>query len=68
MVPSILIVGLKYPRSAGILGAIFLIGRYFYTKGYKKSPKKREWGAVGAHFSTMGAIFTAIVVSVKYIL
>lgn len=61
-------VGLKYPKVAAMFGGIIIFGRCLYAKGYRKSPKKRVGGAIVAQFTTMATIFTAIAVSIKFVL
>ncbi|CAO3622971.1 unnamed protein product [Cunninghamella blakesleeana] len=49
----LLIGGIKYPEVSAGAGAIFILGKFFYARGYKTGdPKKRNQGA----FSYLGLI------------
>jgi glutathione S-transferase len=51
-----IVAGLRYPYSASIAGAIYLVGKYLYVVGYKTGdPKKRMNGTV-AYLGTFGLV------------
>ena len=65
----LLVGGLFAPRAYASLGAVYIVARFLYAKGYAsvKGPKGRELGAVGGALALLGMIGKAIHIGVDLI-
>lgn len=69
MQPLLLVGGLFAPRAYASLGAVWIIARFLYSKGYAsaKGPKGRELGAVCGALAMLGMVGKTIYIGVGLI-
>lgn len=65
---SILFAGLKHPREAAALGAVWVVGRTAYALGYGTGdPQGRVKGAIPSGLALMALLGTATYTAIEFI-
>ncbi len=69
MQPLLLVGGLFAPRAYASLGAVYIVARYLYSKGYAsaRGPKGRELGAISGALALLGMVGKTIHIGVGLI-